>query len=229
MNKYQSEAQNTPRAAFAKRFKEEMERKGLKSAEAQLQSLVDAGILKAEAKPSTIRNYWNERTWPDVNNLIKLADFFGVSLDYLTGRSDVKTINADIAIASKTTGLSEDTIDGLVLMKKAYPSGTAALNALLIDSMGKRENKVEAIGGFLTTLSRYFETTIESDKITDGWVSNEADKNQKLARLDLWVFMSNLLEFGHGGDKMLRLYTDKLNELTKKGCSDNGNSKTDDH
>ena len=179
---------------------------------------------------NTRDNWKNKLNSPDYYTLVRIAHKLNVSIDYLIDPSvSIRTPDASIRAASITTGLSEDTIDGLVLMKKYFPSGTAALNALLIYSMGKRENKVEAIGGFLTTLSRYFETTLESDKITDGWVSNEADKNQKLARLDLWVFMSNLLEFGHGGDKMLRLYTDKLNELTKKGCSDNGNRKTDNH
>ena len=37
----------------------------------------------------TLSNYETGKTAPDMYSLIKLADFFGVSLDYLTGRSDV--------------------------------------------------------------------------------------------------------------------------------------------
>ena len=37
----------------------------------------------------TLSNYETGKTAADMYSLIKLADFFGVSLDYLTGRSDV--------------------------------------------------------------------------------------------------------------------------------------------
>ena len=37
----------------------------------------------------TLSNYETEKTNPDCYALIKLADFFGVSIDYLVGRSNV--------------------------------------------------------------------------------------------------------------------------------------------
>lgn len=42
-----------------------------------------------------------------------LANFYGVSTDYLLGLSDVKTIKEDIQVACKTTGLSADAIKAL--------------------------------------------------------------------------------------------------------------------
>ena len=36
----------------------------------------------------TISNYETEKTFPDSYALIRLADFFGVSIDYLVGRTD---------------------------------------------------------------------------------------------------------------------------------------------
>lgn len=36
----------------------------------------------------TISNYETEKTFPDSASLIRLADFFGVSIDYLVGRID---------------------------------------------------------------------------------------------------------------------------------------------
>ncbi|MBQ3640069.1 MAG: helix-turn-helix transcriptional regulator [Clostridia bacterium] len=36
----------------------------------------------------TISNYETEKTFPDSAALIRLADFFGVSIDYLVGRTD---------------------------------------------------------------------------------------------------------------------------------------------
>ncbi len=38
----------------------------------------------------TISNYEKDRHFPDPNTLCKLADFFGVSADYLLGRTDFR-------------------------------------------------------------------------------------------------------------------------------------------
>lgn len=35
---------------------------------------------------TTLNNYANEKTEPDIKTLIKIADYFDVSLDYLCGR-----------------------------------------------------------------------------------------------------------------------------------------------
>jgi len=50
---------------------------------------------------------------PDVNLLIKFADYFGVSLDYLAGRSDIKSIDTDIQAICEYTGLSEKSVGSL--------------------------------------------------------------------------------------------------------------------
>lgn len=38
--------------------------------------------------PSTVTNWLEGKSVPDMNYLIKLADYFNVSIDYLVGRSD---------------------------------------------------------------------------------------------------------------------------------------------
>ncbi|HIX30578.1 MAG TPA: helix-turn-helix domain-containing protein [Firmicutes bacterium] len=47
---------------------------------------------------------------PSLENICKIADFYGVSTDYLLGRTDTPSIEEDTQTASKTTGLSEDSI-----------------------------------------------------------------------------------------------------------------------
>lgn len=49
----------------------------------------------------------------NVEYLNCLSSFYGVSTDYLLGRSDAKTANEDIHVACKTTGLSSDAIESL--------------------------------------------------------------------------------------------------------------------
>lgn len=46
-----------------------------------------------------------------LNSLVKIADYFNCSLDYLIGRAKEKTTNEDIKIAVATTGLSEKAIN----------------------------------------------------------------------------------------------------------------------
>ncbi len=46
----------------------------------------------------TISNYETGKTNPDSYALIRLADFFGVSIDYLVGRSDTPVYDRDSAV-----------------------------------------------------------------------------------------------------------------------------------
>ncbi len=51
----------------------------------------------------TISNYETGKTIPDAFALIQLADFFGVSIDYLVGRVDI-----DLCTEKKRTALIEN-------------------------------------------------------------------------------------------------------------------------
>ena len=57
-----------------------------------------------------VNQYRIGTTQPTIERICKIADFYGVTVDYLLGRTTTKTINADVATAVKTTGLSEDAI-----------------------------------------------------------------------------------------------------------------------
>lgn len=43
----------------------------------------------------TLSNYETGKTLPDAEGLIRLADFFGVSIDYLVGRADINLYSDD--------------------------------------------------------------------------------------------------------------------------------------
>ena len=59
-----------------------------------------ADVTQAELADSlnerraTLSNYENKNVYPGFNMLIKLADYFHVSVDYLTGRSDDYEVNS---------------------------------------------------------------------------------------------------------------------------------------
>lgn len=52
-------------------------------------------------------------TVPRVDKLIKIAEFYGVSVDYLLGLNDVKSTDTNIKSICDYTGLSEAAINNL--------------------------------------------------------------------------------------------------------------------
>jgi transcriptional regulator with XRE-family HTH domain len=65
----------------------------------------------------TISNYENGKTIPDAYALVKLADFFGVSVDYLLGRVDL-----DLYTEKRRTALIENIQKELEELKQLkYP------------------------------------------------------------------------------------------------------------
>ena len=56
------------------------------------QSAVASGV---KAAPRAYQNYEYGTAEPRLSTLIRIADFYGVSLDYLAGRSDVPGPEAD--------------------------------------------------------------------------------------------------------------------------------------
>ena len=60
----------------------------------------------------TISNYENEKREMTPDTIIKLAEYFNVSTDYLLGKSDIRNIEDDFKFAyhKETEGLSEDEI-----------------------------------------------------------------------------------------------------------------------
>lgn len=67
----------------------------------------------------TLSNYETGKTNPDSFAIIKLADFFGVSTDYLLGRTNNNTINAD-DIVKKIDKLQNELTEISNDIKKLY-------------------------------------------------------------------------------------------------------------
>ena len=47
--------------------------------------------MDLEVNQNSISRYENGERQPDINELIRIADYFGVSIDYLVGRTDDTT------------------------------------------------------------------------------------------------------------------------------------------
>lgn len=74
-------------------------------------------------------NGWENGKEPNIETLIKIADYHGVTLDYLTGRTDFK--NADYQQTTIETGLTENALKGLSQLKKSSETGQIDLLTVL--------------------------------------------------------------------------------------------------
>ena len=67
------------------------------------------GVVK-----STLGLWENGDTLPDARSLAQMAEYYGVSADYLLGLSDVKSPDVSIQKMCELTGLSEQTVEELI-------------------------------------------------------------------------------------------------------------------
>lgn len=67
---------------------------------------------KLSVSKQTVSNWENNNIQPSVDMLIKIADCFGVSTDYLIGRDDRRTLNVG--------GLADDVIAHINMLIKDF-------------------------------------------------------------------------------------------------------------
>lgn len=75
----------------------------------------------------TVSQYFNGISEPGYETLVKIADYFGVSTDYLLGRSDIKTVDTSAQAVIEYTGLSEENV--ITLHNMASHAGCPAVSA----------------------------------------------------------------------------------------------------
>ena len=63
--------------------------------------------------PATVGYYENGDRLPDIDIAARIARFFGVSIDYLTGFSNARSTEQDMKTACEVTGLSEKAIENI--------------------------------------------------------------------------------------------------------------------
>ena len=64
-------------------------------------------------KRSTVRNWELDQREIKPEMLCKLADYFGVTTDYLLGRTSYKTLDKDLQVACETLGLSDKAVSNI--------------------------------------------------------------------------------------------------------------------
>ena len=84
--------------------------------------------IKLVVDRTTITKYETDERLPDVQTLKRICEELNVSANYLLGLSEVESLNDDIEITNKTTGLSDNSIRNLIQLKE-YGNGA------LLDTM----------------------------------------------------------------------------------------------
>lgn len=87
--------------------------------------------------PNTVSYYCGGSRIPPVDQLVKIADHYNTTVDYLLGRSDLKSPNKDDKYVHIHTGLTDGSLITIQQAKNEQEAGGApaldALNALLSD------------------------------------------------------------------------------------------------
>ncbi|MBR1765261.1 MAG: helix-turn-helix transcriptional regulator [Ruminococcus sp.] len=87
--------------------------------------------------PNVVSYYCGGSRCPSISQLIIIADHFNTTVDYLLGRSDLKSTNADDKYIYQHTGLTDGSLITIQQAKNEQEAGGApaldALNGLLSD------------------------------------------------------------------------------------------------
>ena len=152
---------------FAQRLRKLMERKDITQEEL---------AKKAGCSRQAVSQYMDGSSVPNVDKLLGIADYFGVSIDYLLGREKKPTENEIINLICDYTGLSEEAILFLSANKALYnysfndfisPANLIDYllkDDLIIKGIADRAEKYRAsLQGFIEMQQLWVEQKIEYD------------------------------------------------------------------
>lgn len=100
-------------------------------------------------KPATVSQYCRGKTTPDYDILRSIAQYFGVTTDYLLGASEYRTIETQ-QIAAAELGLSDGAIESLQMLNDRDDSGESLVDVLclLLEKTGRSGIVLSAIESF---------------------------------------------------------------------------------
>ena len=115
--------------------------------------------------PQAINQYKQGTAFPKTENLIKIAEYLGVSMDYLLGLSNVSSLDPDVKMVCQYTGLSESSV--LALRENRYPADIEVINELLSsDGFWEMVSKIAYLRAFEVRLST--ERRLAKEKLQSG-------------------------------------------------------------
>lgn len=157
---------------------------------------VSQDVLSKElgVSKSTIGLWETGDTLPDAKAVFDLANYFGVSVDYIVGKTDITSTDSNLRNVCEYTGLSEEVIIGLVKLKDSAP--------YLLSFLNDPENAPHFLN-LLTVLEDYNNCKIAESLLqeySEKLEKEDPDSSRKMQETPLYYF-------GEAGAA-----------LTKKGC-----------
>ena len=137
-----------------KTYDSDIAEKAKASLATKLRDLIDDPHALADhlgCSVQAINQYKQGIAYPKMENLIKIAAFYGVSLDYLCGLSPARSPDANIQAAVKALGLSEGAVDFLMSLNaegRYYQDQRKALSLLLETLLDERQGQSHDVVSF---------------------------------------------------------------------------------
>lgn len=148
---------------------------------------------------TTIANYEQGKRFPDEETLLKIADFFNVSLDYLLGRSEINSCNEDFTLRDSLQ-FSKSFIDPTMLaLKNSYYNALISGNLQLASEL-----ILNAVSSDRIDIKRIYTEVFESSLIEIGqqWDMNIIDIYQEhYFSNSTQLIMSQLFSHFHTSEK----------------------------
>mgnify|MGYP002624216007 CR=1 FL=1 len=120
--------------------------------------------------------YKTGQSSPDWETLVKISQFFNVSVDWLLGLSDIKSCDSDIKNAAFTTGLSSESIETLHDENKDLleQNKDEEINSFIVDCF------LTKLNNFADKINIPFEINSENPKFLDLPVKREVSGEEEL-------------------------------------------------
>lgn len=125
---------------------------------------------------NTISYFVSGKRTPNIEQIIKIAQYFGVSTDYILGLSDAETNNKDVQFICDYTGLNEEAVNSLHKTKEDINDMGKNLDFvdfLLVNGKDVFERAIE----YRDTIIN-IEKSLDEKKIIYGAAINKLDKKK---------------------------------------------------
>lgn len=125
--------------------------------------------------------YENQERTPDIEFLMKASDYFGVSTEYLLGRTDHRTPDLDIGKVLEITGLSNESLEILAYVKEKY----SMVDETILNDNDTYAAFCEALndfisnGGFISLIMHYKNYIIEKRNYNEIFTIGQNGETKK--------------------------------------------------
>lgn len=157
--------------------------------------------------------YENAGRTPDISILERFADYFGVTTDYLLGRTNAQTQKAKLQAVCNHTGLSDKSVNLLSNLKENSPAQLQAINFLLEQAAGDIDIVYDIAdtdnyeGSILNAVVRYLNRYSNYDEYLAEYVSSSDEGISSTIQDALYLLILNqaITALKNGADEMLNV------------------------